>query len=169
LVSTTPVSGSASPKALAVLAASWPVIIDHEQGFGRVDRRVQGLDLGHRRVDEAAGGVDQQHVDERLARVTMAARTMSTGFCGLRREEQHAGLLGQVLSCSIAAGRYTSADTTITFFLRFSFRCLASLPTVVVLPAPCRPAIRMMAGAGTLRFRSPPARPSRRSARRAPP
>src|SRR5690606_5499076 len=41
-----------------------------------------------------------------------------------------------------------------TFFLRFSFRCLASLPTVVVLPAPCRPAIRNTAGAGTLRFRS---------------
>ena len=30
-----------------------------------------------------------------------------------------------------------------TFFLRRSFRCLASLATVVVLPAPCRPAIRI--------------------------
>src|SRR5690606_35400296 len=63
------------------------------------------------------------------------------------------------LSCSIAAGRYTSALTTITFFLRLSFRCRASLPTVVVLPAPCRPAIRIIAGAGTLRLRSLAAEP----------
>src|SRR5690606_38176226 len=59
-----------------------------------------------------------------------------------------------VLSCSIAAGRYTSALTTMTFFLRRSFRCRASLAAVVVLPAPCRPAISTTAGAGTLRSSS---------------
>ena len=54
-----------------------------------------------------------------------------------------------------------------TFFLRLSFRCLASLATVVVLcPAPCRPAIRITAGAGTLRLRSG-LRPSPPRARRA--
>src|SRR5690606_1998892 len=41
-----------------------------------------------------------------------------------------------------------------TFFLRLSLSRRASLPTVVVLPAPCRPAIRITAGAGTLRLRS---------------
>src|SRR5690606_3890713 len=59
----------------------------------------------------------------------------------------------RVLSCSMAAGRYTSALTTITFFFWRSFRCFASLPTVVVLPAPCRPAIRITAGGCTLRSR----------------
>jgi hypothetical protein len=45
----------------------------------------------------------------------------------------------------MAAGRYTSPDTVSTFFLRFSIRCLASLAVVVVLPAPCRPAMRITA------------------------
>lgn len=45
--------------------------IDHEQGFGGVDRGVQRLDLvHHRRIDrQAAGGIDQQYVDEGLARI----------------------------------------------------------------------------------------------------
>ena len=46
----------------------------------------------------------------------------------------------------MAAGRYTSPDTVSTFLRRFSIRCLASLAVVVVLPAPCRPAIRITAG-----------------------
>src|SRR5574337_1236536 len=59
-----------------------------------------------------------------------------------------------VLSCSMAAGRYTSAETVRTFFLRFSIRCLASLAVVVVLPVPCRPAIRITAGGCAARSRS---------------
>ena len=46
----------------------------------------------------------------------------------------------------MAAGRYTSPETVSTFFLRFSIRCLANLAVVVVLPAPCKPAIKMTAG-----------------------
>ena len=54
----------------------------------------------------------------------------------------------------MAAGRYTSPDTVSTFFLRFSIRCLASLPVVVVLPAPCRPAIKITAGGCAARLMS---------------
>ncbi|CSB84469.1 Uncharacterised protein [Vibrio cholerae] len=54
--------------------------------------------------------------------------------------------LANVSSCLIAAGRYTSAETTNTFFLSRSFRSLESLPTDVVLPAPCKPAIKITAG-----------------------
>jgi len=59
-----------------------------------------------------------------------------------------------VLSCSMAAGRYTSAETVSTFFLRLSIRCLASLAVVVVLPAPCKPAIRITAGGCAARLMS---------------
>ena len=57
--------------------------IDHEQGLDRLDRGVQRLDLGHHRfVDrQAAGGIDDQHVDVGLLRASsIAARTMSTGL-----------------------------------------------------------------------------------------
>ena len=74
--------------------------VDHEQGFGRIHRRVQGLDLGHHRfVDgQAAGGIDQQYVDERLAGIVDGGA--DDGFrllVGAGREEQHAHLLGQGL------------------------------------------------------------------------
>ena len=39
-----------------------------------------------------------------------------------------------------------------TFFFSRSFSHLASLPTVVVLPAPCKPAIKITAGGSTFRF-----------------
>ena len=51
-----------------------------------------------------------------------------------------------VCNWAMAAGRYTSVDTASTFFFMRSVSILPSLPVVVVLPAPCRPAIRMMAG-----------------------
>ena len=53
----------------------------------------------------------------------------------------------------MAAGRYTSADTSkIFFFLSWSLSNLDSLPTVVVLPAPCKPAINTIAGGALARF-----------------
>ncbi|CFN79221.1 Uncharacterised protein [Bordetella pertussis] len=73
-----------------------------------------------------------------------------------------------VFSCSMAAGRYTSALTTSTFFLpvlRPPWTCCpsdsqrASLPVVVVLPAPCRPAIRMTAGGWVASDSSPACSP----------
>ncbi|MNH95544.1 hypothetical protein D3C73_481930 [compost metagenome] len=60
----------------------------------------------------------------------------------------------RVSNCRIAAGRYTSAETTKTFFFCFSFRNLPSLATLVVLPAPCRPAISTTAGGCAARFSS---------------
>ena len=56
-----------------------------------------------------------------------------------------------VFSCSIAAGRYTSAETSATFF--FSLMSLrASLALDVVFPEPCRPAMRMTAGGWVARL-----------------
>ncbi len=80
---------------------------------------------------------------------------MSSGFwSGVLGNHSAPACLVTVLSCSMAAGRYTSPDTVSTFFLRFSIRCLASLAVVVVLPAPCRPAIRITAGGWAARLMS---------------
>ncbi len=80
---------------------------------------------------------------------------MSWGFwSGVEGNHSAPAWAVTVLSCSMAAGRYTSPDTVSTFFLRRSIRCLASLAVVVVLPAPCRPAIRMTAGGWALRLMS---------------
>src|SRR5574343_1147068 len=80
---------------------------------------------------------------------------MSRGFCsGVLGNHWAPACAVTVLSCSMAAGRYTSAETVSTFFLRRSIRCLASLAVVVVLPAPCRPAIRMIAGGWAARLMS---------------
>ena len=57
-----------------------------------------------------------------------------------------------VCSWSIAAGRYTSAETVRTFFFFSSLSHLPSLPAVVVLPAPWRPANRMIAGGWVARL-----------------
>ena len=52
----------------------------------------------------------------------------------------------KVSSCLIAAGRYTSALTTNTFFFSRSVKNFANFATEVVLPAPCKPAINTTAG-----------------------
>ena len=72
LVSTMPVSGRASLKALAVLIASWPCIASTTNsvstGFTAACRAAISAIM--RLVDrQAAGGVDQQHVDVVLAGV----------------------------------------------------------------------------------------------------
>ena len=80
---------------------------------------------------------------------------MSTGFwSGVDGKKSAPTCSLTVFSCMIAAGRYTSHDTVSTFFLYFSRSSFASLPAVVVLPAPCRPAIRITAGGVTARFSS---------------
>ncbi|MNL33836.1 hypothetical protein D3C87_1557670 [compost metagenome] len=85
-----------------------------------------------------------------------AARAMSTGFwSGSDGKKSAPTCSDTVRSWAMAAGRYTSHDTVSTFFFLFSLSHLASLPEVVVLPAPCRPAIRMIAGGWTFRFSSP--------------
>ena len=71
---------------------------------------------------------------------------MSAGFwSGVEAKKSAPACAVTARSCSIAAGRYTSHETVSTFFF-VSRSHLASLPTVVVLPAPCRPAISTTAG-----------------------
>ena len=50
-----------------------------------------------------------------------------------------------IFNCSRAAGRYTSTETSIGRWPPFCSHA-ASLPEVVVLPEPCRPAIRITLG-----------------------
>ena len=49
-------------------------------------------------------------------------------------------------NCWIAAGRYTSQATSNGFLCSFVFNRLANLPENVVLPEPCNPLIKIMAG-----------------------
>src|SRR3546814_10572472 len=65
-----------------------------------------------------------------------------------------------VASCSCAAGRLTSSDAIRTFLRSFSFRRLAILAVVVVLPEPCKPAIITMAGGVTSIISSDVSEPS---------
>ena len=60
----------------------------------------------------------------------------------------------KICSCSIAAGRLTSKDAIRTRLPSFSFRRLANLAVVVVLPEPCKPTIRIGAG-GLSTFKTP--------------
>ncbi len=72
---------------------------------------------------------------------------MATGFWeGSDGNTSTSRLLPRVASCSIAAGRYTSAETISTFFFVVLRMRRASLPALVVLPEPCRPASRITAG-----------------------
>ena len=79
---------------------------------------------------------------------------MSTGFCDTSDGKKSTPTCSaNNFSCSIAAGRYTSADTSkIFFFLSCSLSKRDSLPTVVVLPAPCNPAINTVAGGVAAKF-----------------
>ena len=63
-----------------------------------------------------------------------------------------------MVSCSMAAGRRTSVETT-TGWRPWRASIRASLPVVVVLPEPCRPSMRMTRG---VRRGPPTGRPWRR-------
>ena len=52
----------------------------------------------------------------------------------------------KILSCSIAAGRYTSHATNKGLRPRFVRQLRASLPLKVVLPEPCKPATKTIPG-----------------------
>ena len=150
LVSTTPVSGSASRNALRgvdrVLARHR---VDDEQRLDRRHRRVQRGDLLHHRlVDrEPARGVDDQHVVivrprplERAPRDRRPARRRG------RREHVDADLRARASRAarSPRAGRRRRRSRSTFFFCSRNRR--ASFAAVVVLPAPCRPASRITAG-----------------------
>ncbi len=54
--------------------------------------------------------------------------------------------LASIASCSMAAGRRVSSEATSTFLRSVFASRSASLPVMVVLPEPCRPAIRITVG-----------------------
>src|SRR5882672_752063 len=60
----------------------------------------------------------------------------------------------RISSCSIAAGRYTSQETSRGLFPRPSFSSFASFAAVVVFPDPCSPARSTTAGGATARSSS---------------
>ncbi len=97
-----------------------------------------------------------------------ARRAMSDADCpGTMDRVSTSICLPRVASCSIAAGRRVSSEAIRTFLRSVLTSRAASLAEVVVLPEPCRPAIRITAGGATLRFRpsgsSPPSMSTRPS------
>jgi hypothetical protein len=109
LVSTTPVRGSASEKALAVLAASWPVIAS------TTNRVSAGLDTACRAWISAIiassmarrPAVSTSSTSTKVRRASsIAARTMASGFCEASDSKNCTPTWpARVRSCSIAAGR----------------------------------------------------------------
>ena len=157
LVSTTPVSGSASPNAFATLTASWPCIESTTNSVSvGCERRVQPGDLLHHRlVDrEPPGGVDDQHVVVvRACVLERRARDVDRLLADRRREEIDAHLRGERAQLLDRGRPVDVAQRRAASFFRISsFSSFASLPAVVVLPEPCSPAIRMTAGGGDARL-----------------
>ena len=151
LVRMTPVSGSASRKALRgvdrVLALHR---VDDEQRLDRLDRGVQLGDLAHHRlVDrEPPGGVDDQHVVVVPPRPVERRRRRSRPAAGRRVD-------GKKSTPTCAGQRLQLLDRRRTvdvgaddqhLLLLLARAARASLAAVVVLPAPCRPASRITAG-----------------------
>ena len=157
LVRMTPVRGRASSKARAVLAASWPVMAS------TTNRVSTGCTASCRRRISAIiasstcrrPAVSSRSTSWKWRRAcSTAARPISTGsWSGRLGKKSTPTSAARVWSWSMAAGRWTSALATRTFFFSRSRRWRASLATVVVLPAPCRPAMRTTAGGWALRFR----------------
>src|SRR5690606_3567282 len=150
LVRTTPVSGSASPKARATFTASWPCIASTTNRVSTGRRLAWSSRISVIICSSIASrpAVSTISTSWKWVRAhCSAAAAISTGFwSGLEAKKSAPAWPATVRSCSIAAGRYTSHETVRTFFFWFSRSHLASLPTVVVLPAPWRPAIRTTAG-----------------------
>jgi hypothetical protein len=173
LVSTTPVSGSASLNALAVFAASWPVIASTTNrvstGFTAACSALISAIIASSMARRPAVSTISTSRNWR-ARHRSRRLTMSSGFWSARgREERHADLLGQRLQLLDRGRTIDVGLTTITRFLRrFSRRCLASLPTGGGLARALQARHQHHAGAGHIEVQllvAPP-RPSPRSARR---
>ena len=117
----TPVSGSAAPKALAVLTASWPVIASTTNRVSIGCRAACSLlDLRHHRFvyGEAAGGVDDQHFMVMLARPIQGGEGDSSGFwLAFGREEVDVELLRQCAQLLYGGGAIYIAAYQQYFFL----------------------------------------------------
>ena len=129
--------------------------VGDEEDLLRVEELFELLHLGHELfVDvEAAGGVDDEGVaaeDAASRRASLARRSTSCGVGGLglrfclRRAAGFDGL-GNDLEL-LARGGAVDVDRDEHGAVAALFEPRASLPQVVVLPEPCRPAIRMTVG-----------------------
>ena len=124
--------------------------VGDQQGLGR---RGDAGDLGrlahHRLVERgAAGGVE----DERRRSRRAARPRARGGRCRARPGRATIGrlstsaCLARIASCSMAAGRRVSSEAISTLLRSVLASRSASLADMVVLPEPCRPAIRITVG-----------------------
>jgi hypothetical protein len=131
--------------------------VDHQKRLARVGDVAHGLDLGHELfVDgQPAGGVEHVDVVAAEEACVLARLAMATGSSPLTMGSVSTPICWpRMASCSMAAGRFTSSEAISTRLPSRSFRRLAILAVVVVLPPPCRPTIRI--GAGGLSILSAP-------------
>ena len=124
--------------------------VDDEQRLDRLHRVVQLADLAHHRlVDrEPSRGVDDEHVVVMPARVIeRARRDVDRLLADRRRKEIGVDLPRERLAAarSRQAGRRRSSRAALSSCAPPCSH-FASLPLVVVLPLPCRPAISTTAG-----------------------
>ncbi len=167
-VSTVPVMARRLSKAFAVLTASWPVRLSSTSRISC--GLVRGLHLGH--LDHqlfverrAAGGVEHHDVvAAELGRLDRPLGDLQRRLPGHDRQRRDVGLLAEhaqlLLRRRDGACRATpSALSSCRAFLSRQ----AILAVVVVLPEPCRPAIRMATGGVRMQIDGLP-RPSRASA-----
>ena len=107
-------------------------------------RRVAGRILG---MGDVVGLVEKAAAEMDAAKAERMARRAMSGAawpCTMGRKLAPA-CSASMPSCSMAAGRRVSSEASRTFLRSFTRRS-ASLPAVVVLPEPCRPAIRITVG-----------------------
>ncbi len=150
LVSTTPVKSSRSLKALAVLTASWPVIESTTKSisFGFTAALMSATSF------IIASSIARRPAVSIITTPWPFALAYSIAFCAMETALLFSSSMctgtpicsPSTRSCSMAAGRYISAATSRGLRLFFALRKLASLPENVVLPEPCRPAMRITVG-----------------------
>ena len=170
-VSTRPVSGRRSWKALAVRTASWPVRLSATSrvSMGLAMRAISAASLiiaSSRVVRPAVSRISTSKPPSFAA--LRARRAMSGADCpAMIGRTSISACLPRAASCSMAAGRRVSRDAISTFLRSTLVIRTASLAEVVVLPEPCRPAIRITAGGAVAKFRgwasSPPSMSTRPS------
>ena len=119
------------------------------QQVGRLHRGLDRLQLVHQLVVDVqpAGGVDDDDVEAAVARFGQRARRARAPDPDRPPDRARARrpACATTDSCSIAAGRRTSVDTSSGCLPCFASH-RPSLPDVVVLPEPCRPSSRMTRG-----------------------
>ena len=124
--------------------------VGHQQGFMRIDQRLDGGDFGHQLLVDmlAAGGVQNDGV----IAADLGARHGALGDVERALARRRSASVAMpacspsTRSCSMAAGRVVSSDAISTRFFSRVCSNRPSLALVVVLPEPCRPTIRIGRG-----------------------